>query len=238
MVCAHCGAVVGMTYGTPHGASGAGFPTHKAVAPIFTTTGTGATKRLPGRVRGILLAPRDEWRTIAGEPTGAADLWTSYVIPLALIGPVAIVIAQLGLGNASRFAGAVESALVSGLAIALLVFAFALVQVAILAWGVNAMALKFRAIPDRLAALKVVAYAMTPVWLVGIAYLLPALGFLWVFAAIYAFFLAFLGLQTLMRCAPAQALAYAFATLGFAFVLWLGAGALVAALMGFASLAA
>lgn len=233
MVCGQCGAVVGLAYGPPHGAPNAGFPSHKAAAPAFAAPGAGATKRLPDRVKGILSSPRVEWRAIAGEPASATDVWSGYVIPLALIGPVALAIAQLAFGTALPLAGVVKVALVTGIAVALVTFAFALVQVAVLAWGVNAMALKFRAIPDRLAALKVVAYSMTPVWLVGIVYLLPALGFLWVFAAIYAFFLAFLGLQTLMRCTPPQALAYTFATLGIALALWMGTGALITALMGF-----
>lgn len=231
LVCYHCGAVVGMSYGPTQGAPRAGFSAPTIVAPAFTPP-AGATKRLPERVKGILLSPREEWRTVAGEPGGAMDIWSGYVIPLALIGPVALAIAQLAFGTALPAGGVLEVALVTGLAVAVLSFAFSLLQVAILAWGVNAMALKFRAIPDRLAALKVVAYSMTPVWLVGILYLWPALGVLWVFAAIYAIFLAFLGLQTLMRCTPPQALAYTFATLGFALVLWLGAGALVTALMG------
>lgn len=233
MVCGQCGAVVGMAYGAAQGASKAGFPSDKAAAPAFVAASAGTTKRLPQRVKDILVSPREEWRTIAGEPTTAADVWTGYVIPLAIIGPVALAIAQLGFGGGRPVAGAGTAPLVTGIAMAFLTFAFALVQVAVLAWGVNAMALKFRAIPDRLAALEVVAYSMTPVWLVGIAYLFPALGFLWVFAAIYAFILAFLGLRTLMRCAPPQALAYTFATLGIAFVMWVVTGALVTTLLGF-----
>lgn len=232
MICSQCGAVVGMRYGTTPGASKPTFAAPRLAAPAFTPTG-GATRRLPQRVKGMLLAPRDEWRTIAGESTGAMDVWSGYVIPLALVGPVALAVSQVAFGTAFPLVGVVKAALVTGVAVALLTFAFALLQVAVLAWGVNAMALKFHAVPDRLAALKVIAYSMTPVWLVGILYLLPALGFLWVFAAIYAFFLAFLGLQALMRCTPQQALGYTFATLGIAFALWVGTGALVTALMGF-----
>ena len=243
MVCSQCGAVVGMSYDHAGGPSHASFPSSKVVAPRITPPKLGApgfppplagsTKRVPQRVKAILVSPRDEWRAIAGEPASAADIWLGYVIPLALIGPAALAIAHVVVGTAFPFVGLVKATLVTGVAVALLTFAFALVQVAVLAWGVNAMAPKFRANPDRLAALKVVAYSMTPVWLVGILYLLPALGFLWVFAALYAFFLAFLGLQALMRCTSQQALAYTFATLGIAFALWVSTGTLVTALMGF-----
>ncbi len=232
LICSHCGAVVGLSYGATRGAPRTGFSAPTIVTPALAPPRAGPTKRLPERVKGILLSPREEWRTVAGEPATAMDVWSGYVIPLALVGPVALAIAQVAFGAALPVGGLVKVALVTGLAVALLTFAFSLVQVAVLAWGVNAMAPKFRAVPDRLAALKVVAYSMTPVWLVGIVYLLPVLGVLWVFAAVYAVFLAFLGLQVLMRCTAPQALAYALATLGFAFVLWLCTGALVTALLG------
>jgi hypothetical protein len=103
----------------------------------------------------------------------------------------------------------------------------------VLAYCVKAMAPRFEAVPDRLAALQVVAYSMTPVWLVGVLYLLPALSFLWMFAAAYALILALFGLRTLMRCTPQQALGYAFTTLAIAFVLWVVTGTVVTALMGF-----
>lgn len=231
LVCSHCGAVVGMSYGPPH-ARGS-FPAHKDPAPRFASPLAGSTTRLPARVKGILTSPRSEWAAIAAEPVGTMDIWSGYILPLALIGPVALAVSQVAFGTAFPLVGVVKAALLTGVAVALLSFAFALVQVAVLAWGVNALAQKFRAVPDRLAALKVVAYSMTPVWLVGLAYLLPALGFLWVFAAMYAFFLAFLGLQALMRCTSQQALGYTFATLGIAFALWVATGAIVTALMGF-----
>jgi len=97
---------------------------------------------------------------------------------------------------------------------------------------VHAMAPKFGAVPDRLGALKVIAYSMTPVWLAGILYLLPVLGFLTLLAALYAFLLCLFGLRAVMRCTPQQALGYAFTAVGIAFVLWLVTGMIVTALMG------
>jgi hypothetical protein len=129
--------------------------------------------------------------------------------------------------------GVVKAALVSGVAAALLTFAFSLVQVAVLAYCVNAMAPRFQAVRDPLAALQVVAYSMTPVWLAGVLYLVPPLAFLWVFAAVYAIVLAMFGLRTLMRCTPPQAIAYVFTTLFIAFALWVITGTIVTALMGF-----
>lgn len=231
MVCSQCGAVVGMTYSRGPGTHAPATP--KPAAPAYGAVRSGAARRLPERVKGILLSPRIEWSAIAAEPAGVMDIWSGYVIPLALIGPIALAIAQVGIGTPFPMVGVVKATLATGIAAALLMFAFTLVQVAVIAWGVNALAPKFQAVPNRIAALQVVAYSMTPVWLVGVLYLVPFLGFLWVVAALYAFFLTLLGLRALMQCTPQQALGYAFTTLGIAFALWVVTGSIVTALMGF-----
>ena len=232
MVCSQCGAVVGMTYGPGTGAAKPVTPP-KVVAPTVRAHRTGTTKGLAERVKAILVSPRAEWNAIAAEPAREVDIWLGYVVPLALIGPAALAIAQVAFGTSFPLVGVVKAAFVTGIAAALLTFALSLVQVAVLAWAVNAMARKFQALPDRLAALQVVAYSMTPVWLVGILYLVPVLAFFWMFAAAYALLLCLFGLRVLMRCTPQQALGYAFATLGIAFALWVITGTIVTALMGF-----
>jgi hypothetical protein len=238
MVCSQCGAVVGMTYGRGQSAvkpAPAPKPaTPRPAAPIAATAPrTGTTKGLIERAKAILLSPRAEWSVIAAEPVRAHDVWLAYVVPLALIGPAALAVAQVVIGTSFPMVGIVRAAAVAGIAAALLAFAFSLVQVAVLAWAVHAMAKKFEAVPDRLAALQVVAYSLTPVWLAGVLYLVPPIAFLWLFAAAYAFLLCLFGLRTLMRCSPQQALAYAGATLGIAFALWVITGTIVTALMGF-----
>ena len=47
------------------------------------------------RIKGILLSPKEEWQTIAGETTPIAELYKNYIILLAAIGPVAIIIAAI-----------------------------------------------------------------------------------------------------------------------------------------------
>jgi len=236
MVCSQCGAVVGMTYG--HGPAASKPPAAKPAMPMkhaLPMPGAphaGTTTRLRERVKRILLSPRSEWNAIAVEPASTMDIWLGYVIPLALIGPIALAIAQVAFGTSFPLVGVVKADLATGLAAGLLMFAFTLVQVAVLAAVVHAMAPKFGAVPDRLGALKVIAYSMTPVWLAGILYLLPVLGFLTLLAALYAFLLCLFGLRAVMRCTPQQALGYAFTAVGIAFVLWLVTGMIVTALMG------
>ena len=159
------------------------------------------------------------------------------MIPLALIGPAALAVAQVGFGTSFPMVGVVKGgALVTGVAAALLIFAFTLVQVAALAWAIQAMAPKFQATPDRLRGrCRLVAYSMTPVWLAGILYL-PAAARVPVGCSrrSYAFVLSVSsGSRTLMRCAPPQAAKVTLLAGGAAFLLFTVLGALIAALIGF-----
>jgi len=233
MVCSQCGAVVGMNYPRGPGAAKPAVAPRSAPTAAGAVPRTGTSKRLAERVRDLMTSPRAEWNAIAAEPVRAGDIWLGYVVPLALIGPIALAVAEVVFGSAFPLVGVVKATLVNGIAAALLAFAFSLVQVAVLAWAVCAIAPKFQAVPDRLAALQVVAYSMTPLWLAGIVHLVPVLAFAWIFAAVYTFILCVFGLRALMRCTPPQALAYALATLGIGSVLWLVSGGLVTALIGF-----
>src|SRR5665647_1968602 len=50
------------------------------------------------RVKALLLKPAQTWDVIEAEPATIRGLYTGYVAPLAAIGPVCTVIAQLAFG--------------------------------------------------------------------------------------------------------------------------------------------
>ena len=52
---------------------------------------------------------------------------------------------------------------------------------------------------DTAQALKLVAYASTPVWIAGVLHLVPLLGVLILLAALYAVYLFYLGLAPVMK---------------------------------------
>ncbi len=51
------------------------------------------------RVKGILLKPKEEWQTISGETTTITELYRTYIIILAAIGPVASIIGMSIVGK-------------------------------------------------------------------------------------------------------------------------------------------
>jgi hypothetical protein len=109
---------------------------------------------------------------------------------------------------------------------------FALVHLFVLATIIEALARRFGGEPDSLAATKLAAYSYTPIWLAGMLYLFPRLAVLWVVACLYALYIAFVGLPTLMRCQPDRAAPYALIAGACAVGLTVVMAGLITALLG------
>jgi hypothetical protein len=148
---------------------------------------------LKERVKKILLQPAQEWRVIAKEPSTVADLYKSYIAPLAAIGPAASVfgLAVVGVGSyRMSFFTAVKHALVT--------YILMLVGVYVVALIIDTLAPTFAGVKNISQALKVAAYSNTAAWVCGIFNLFPALGVLQIFG-LYGLYLLYLGLPILMR---------------------------------------
>ena len=142
------------------------------------------------RVKGMVLAPKSEWPKVAAEPATVQSVYTGWIMILGLIGPIALML-MVGL-----FAGGL------GITTAIASYVNTLVGVAIVALIADLIAPTFGGTRDYVAALKLIAYAATPVWIAQILLIVPLLGPLVVLAAaIYSVYLMFLGAPVLRKCA-------------------------------------
>ncbi len=155
------------------------------------------TNSLVERVKGILLKPKDEWSVIDGETTSIADIYKSYILPLAAIGPVATFIHSLAFGHGAfgityrpSFFSALSTAIISYLATLVIVFLLALL--------IDFLAPKFDATPNRDKAFKLAAYSATAGWVAAIFNLVPGLGMLSILG-LYSIYLLYTGLPVLMK---------------------------------------
>jgi len=167
------------------------------------------------RVKNILLKPKEEWPVIAGETTSTAELYTSYIIPLAAIPAVAMFIGWSIIGL--PFFGRIGMGI--GLSMMVTQFVLALVGVFVLALIIDALAPTFAGEKNQAQALKVAAYSMTAAWLAGIFHILPMLGILAILG-LYSLYLLFLGLPVLMKVPAEKAVAYTVVVIVAAIVLW------------------
>jgi len=153
------------------------------------------------RIKGILLAPRSEWPAIAAEPATVQSIYTGWVMLLAAIGPIMIL-----LGSA-LFASVFGIGF--GLRAAIAAYVNSLVAVAVLALIVDVLAPSFGGTKDYVRSLKLVAYSFTAVWVAELTLIVPVIGWLIVLiAAIYGFYLFFLGAPLLGRCTADKAVPY------------------------------
>ena len=159
------------------------------------------------RAQNILLQPAREWSVIEKERETVTHLYTSYVVPLAAIGPVASIIGLSIFGISLPIGGSYRLPLTSAGWHAVTTFVLALVGTYVLSLIIDALAPKFLARKNSLQALKIAAYSSTPAWLAGGLNLIPSLAFLQILG-LYGVYLLYLGLPVLMKAPHDKAWVY------------------------------
>jgi Yip1 domain len=187
---------------------------------------------LQTRVVNILTKPADEWRTIAAEPATIEGLMQSYAAPLAAIPAVAQLLGSTLVGVTVPFLGTVRIGFARAAASAIVSWVLALVGAWIAAVVVEKLAPNFQSKGDTPQALKLVVYAMTPVWVAGILNLVPVLGVLVIVAALYAIYLFYLGLPPVMSTPPDKTIPYMLVSALVIIVVSIVLGAITTALFG------
>lgn len=188
-------------------------------------SGVDRSPSIADRIKGIILAPKDEWPKIAAEPTTQGEILRSYVLPLAAIGPVASLIGGQVFGY-SALGFTYRPTLVGSLVTALLTYGLSIVGVFVLSLIADALAPKFEGQSNKLAAFKLVAYSYTAAWLSGIFGLIPSLGFFGLLG-IYSFYLFYTGITPMMKVPETKAVGYLVVTVICAIVVYAIVGTIV-----------
>ena len=177
--------------------------------------------KLIERAKNIVVSPKTEWDAIAADPTPTPALITGYVLPLAAVAAVAAFIGIVFIGQSLGPLGTVRMPLVAGLVGLVFQLAMAVAMVFLLGFIIDALAPTFGGQKNMAQAVKVAAYAYTPVWVVGILSIIPALGLLGILAGLYAIYLVYLGLPRLMKSPQEKAAGYTAVVIVVAIVLGL-----------------
>jgi hypothetical protein len=162
---------------------------------------------LQDRVVSILTKPKEEWAVIAAEPTDVQKLYRDYIVPLSAILPICNFIGTSIVGI-STFVGTYRVPLMTALSSAIVSYVLGLVGVYVSAVIIEKLAPTFQSQSDRMAALKLVAYASTPAWLAGVFNLIPMLAVLGIIAALYSIYLFYLGLPVMMKTPADKVIPY------------------------------
>lgn len=162
---------------------------------------------LIARVKSILTKPEEEWSVIAAETGSMGDVLKSYVLPLIIIGPIALLIGSQLFGI-NVYIATFRPPLSSSLATAITGVVMALVSLGVVTIIADALAPNFGGTANRLQAFKLVSYAMTSVWVAGIVNVIPALGVIGLLAGLYSLYLLYLGVTPLMKVPKDKAIVY------------------------------
>jgi len=163
---------------------------------------------LQARTVAILTKPADEWRVIASEPADVASLLREYAAPLSGLSAVCRFIGLTLVGVGVPLLGTYRIGVLRGLSMAIVTWVFALVGAWLSAVVVEKLAPNFKSHGSTVDALKLVVYAMTPIWLAGVLALVPQLLPLTMLAALYSIYLFYLGLPVVMSTPADQVVPY------------------------------
>jgi Yip1 domain. len=154
------------------------------------------------RAKNIILTPKNEWQVISGEEPDIKQIFTGYVLPLALIPVIAGIIGFTVIGRSGyRSFG-------MGFTTAIIQLVLAFVGVYITAFVVDLLAPNFGSEKNLGKAVQLVAYSFTPTWVAGVLFIVPALGVLVVLASLYGIYLLYLGLPVMMKTPQDKVVVY------------------------------
>jgi len=194
--------------------------------PTTPTPPPGGMPGAPGpslvdRAKNIIVSPKTEWTRIDTEPATVGGIYTSYVMILAAIPPVALALGLFlfvprGVSAYGIVFGLTTTSIIVG---ALLQYGLALASVYIIGLIIDALAPTFGSTKDPLKAFKVAAYYPTALWIASILLIVPGIGILaMLVGGVYSLYLLYLGLPTLMKTPPDKVVGYFVVTLIVAIV--------------------
>ena len=170
------------------------------------------------RAREIIVSPKVTWQVIKGELVDVKQLLINYAAPLALIPAVCTLIGFTLVGIRISEGGAMRAPFMPALMGGVVGYLLHLGGILLAAWAIKFLAPTFGSKSDLPSALKIVVYAMTPAWLVGVFSLVPGLGILSLLG-FYGIYLLVLGLPVVLETPPNKVVWYTISILAVGFVI-------------------
>ena len=179
---------------------------------------------LLGHVFGLFTHPDQEWDAIRKEHSPPRRVYVTYVLILALIGPVCAYISTAHFGWTVGNERLIKLTEISAFQLSLLTYLAILAGVFALGYAINWMAKTYGAQEehDRSNALALASYSCTPLFLAGFALLYPVPWFnamVFLAATAYGAYLMYDGLPIVMKIPKDQAIMYAGALMTVALVI-------------------
>ncbi len=180
---------------------------------------------LVDRAKNIMLSPKTEWDAIANEEPNIQQILISYVLPLALI-PTVFSIIGWGVIGILGF-----TSFTYGIAMGLVQLLSSFISVLVAGFVIDALASSFGSQKNTGKAIQLVAYSMTPIWVAGVLYILPSIGWLSGLVGLYGLYLLFLGLTPMMKTPEDKRVGYLIVSIVILLVVYFVVGAILTAIL-------
>jgi hypothetical protein len=159
------------------------------------------------RVKNILLKPKDEWTVISQETNTTIQVFTSYLLVLALIPALCQLIRYGFIGHNDSFYGHISGSLSAGIRYAVIVYLTTILGAYVSALIIDALAANFGSQKDFNKSLQLVAYSYTPMMIAGVFYLIPGLSALTI-VGLYGLYILYLGIKPMMLTPDDKVISY------------------------------
>ena len=187
---------------------------------------------LADRAKNIIMSPNSEWPVIDTEQTTVSELYSRYIIPLALIGPIAGFIGNVVFVHHIPLIGTTyRIGIGHALGVAILTFILSLIGVYVLGIIIDMLAPSFDGQRNQIQALKVSAYSSTASWVAAVFGIFPAIAWLGILG-LWSLYLLYTGIPVLMKSPKEKSLGYTIVVIIAAIIVYVIIGVIVAAIFG------
>jgi Yip1 domain len=145
------------------------------------------------RAKNILLTPKNEWAIVDKETYSVGTIAASYILPMLAIGVLATFIGT-GLIGVNGF-----TSIKLGLIGALMYVVSTFILVFILAAVIEGLAPSFGSGKDWNKSFQIAAFSLTPAYVGGIFFLVPALGILVIICTVYSIYPLYTGILVMKK---------------------------------------
>lgn len=190
----------------------------------------GAASNIVSRAQGLILTPTAEWQKIEPEASTVQGIYTSWLVPLALIPAIAMFIGSTVFGAGVPGLLVVKLSMFDAAIRSLIQFVSLLGMTYVMGLVIDALATNFGGQKNALQAFKVAAYSAVAFCLASVFQIIPVLGILGLLG-LYSIFILHKGLPVLMKSAPDKTTGYTVSVVLIMLVAWIILGSIMNALM-------
>jgi hypothetical protein len=179
----------------------------------------------------IIKNPLAELNKVKSEQLSKDYLLKQYIAILAIIPAVAYIIGMGFVGISMGFIGSYKMSIPNAIVGGVLTYVLTIAGYYLSSIVINALAPNFASKQNEIQAMKLAAYAYTPVLLGGVFNIIPMLGVIGMLFSLYGLYILYLGVPLLMETPQDKAMTYTIVIIVAMFIIYAVIGSIISGIM-------